>query len=100
MVFSRLESCRKYFTQDAWNVLQALVKVIRKRPSWYCGRQCTCQTKDETQSSVICESCLTWFYFSCLSLRQPPNLDAAKCGFAVHVTVSVKNSMPNSYFIS
>ena len=66
-----LESCRKYFTQDAWNNLQAVVKVIRKRPVWYCGR-CTHRIKDETQSSVICESCLTWFHFLCLGLKQPP----------------------------
>ena len=78
-----LESCRKYFTQDAWNAVQAVVEVIRKKPIWYCGR-CTCQIKDETQSSVICESCLTWFHFSCLSLKQPPKAKMWFCRTCYH----------------
>ena len=66
-----LQSCRKYFAQDAWKAVQGVVKILQKNPIWNCGR-CTHQIIDETQSSVVCENCLTWYHFTCLSLKQPP----------------------------
>lgn len=66
-----LENCRKYCTQDAWMVIKEVVNSLSKNPVWYCGR-CTNPISDETQSSVVCDSCLCWYHFTCLNLKQPP----------------------------
>lgn len=66
-----LDVCRKYFSLDAWLIVKDVVKEIEQNPTWHCGR-CTLQIEDETQSSIMCSSCLTWFHFTCLCLKQFP----------------------------
>ena len=55
---------QKYFSPDAWSVVCNVVNMIRKSPVWYCGR-CTKAICDETENSIVCESCLMWFHFVC-----------------------------------
>ena len=66
-----LDVCRKYFSLDAWLVVEEVVKVIKEDPTWFCGR-CTLQIEDKTQPSIMCNSCLTWFHFTCLCLKRSP----------------------------
>ena len=62
-----LISVQKYFSPDSWGV----VCNIGNQPVLYCGK-CT---KNETENSIACESCLTrivceqvWFWLLKLSL--------------------------------
>ena len=66
-----LDVCRKYFPLDAWLVVEEVVKVIKEDPTWHCER-CTLQIEDKTQPPIMCNSCLTWFHFTCLCLKRSP----------------------------
>ena len=63
-----LRSIQKYFSPDAWSVVCNVVDTIRKGPVWYC-RRCTMAICDETENSIVCESCLMWFHFVGVSLK-------------------------------
>ena len=43
----------------------------KSHPIWYCGR-CRNPIDDDMEDSVVCDSCLTWFHFHCISLKGPP----------------------------
>ena len=75
-----LESCRKYCSVDAWNLIKSVVEIIRNNPVYYCGR-CTNPISDETQSSIVCECCLNWYHFSCLNMKQSPKAKVWFCRF-------------------
>ena len=66
-----LKICRKYFTHDAWLAVEDVVGRLKDNPLWYCGR-CGKPIDDDTESSIICDSCLTWFHFSCLNMKKQP----------------------------
>ncbi len=66
-----LDSCRKYFSHDAWVAVQSVVDTIRKNPVFYCGR-CSCPIADNNECSIVCECCLTWYHFKCLSYEKAP----------------------------
>ena len=54
-----IESCHhKYFSHDAWISVQAVIEVLRSNPVWYYGL-CLKLINDESESSVMCDSCLT-----------------------------------------
>ena len=63
-----LDVCKKYFTKDAWLVVQDVTATIQRDPVWYCGR-CTIQINDDTDSSIQCDSCLMWFHFTCIGIH-------------------------------
>lgn len=73
-----LDSTRKYFSRDAWLAVEGVVQALRENPVYYCGR-CTRPIKDDTQSSIVCDCCLRWYHFQCLSLKQPPKSSAWFC---------------------
>ncbi len=73
-----LESCRKYFTDDAWKVVQSVVAVLSKNTTWHCGR-CTQPISDETEDSIACDCCLMWFHFKCVGLKQSPKSKVWVC---------------------
>ena len=66
-----LLSCRKYCTNEAWMAIQSVVAVLRDNPVWYCGR-CTKPINDDSESSIICDSCLTWYHFQCANISTNP----------------------------
>ena len=37
------------------------------------------RTDDDTESSIICDSCLTWFHFSCLNMKKQPKYKVWFC---------------------
>lgn len=65
-----MESCRKYFTKDAWIAVENVVCAIRSNPVWNCIT-CNKQIHSEEQS-IACDSCLLWYHFSCATLKQTP----------------------------
>ena len=66
-----LTSIRKYFTPDAWCAVMNVVESMKKNAVWFCG-SCTKSICDDTENSIVCESCLTWFHFECVSLKKHP----------------------------
>ena len=68
----------KYFTNDGWKALLHLVKAVKNETVWYCGR-CTNVINDEEENSVVCESCLVWFHFSCTGLRKALKASKSFC---------------------
>ena len=61
-----LNSCRKYFTDDAWAYVEQLIICLQKNPVYYCGH-CTNPIDDSTENSVKCSSCLIWFHYKCVT---------------------------------
>lgn len=64
-----LLSCRKYFSNDGWMAITSVCEAVKKNSVWFCGR-CTLQIDDETQSSIQCYSCLSWYHFKCVGLKK------------------------------
>ena len=60
---------RKYFSSDAWLVVEDVIKRKSKAIVWVCQ---VCQKDLHTQPSIICDSCLTWYHFKCVSLAKQP----------------------------
>ena len=38
---------------------------------WYCG-QCTNLIYDESESPIVCDSCLNWYHFQCVNNSNNP----------------------------
>ena len=51
-------------------LLQA-VECVKKHPVWY-SVVCTSAITDDSQDSIMCDSCLIGHHFMCTSLRQRP----------------------------
>ena len=63
-----VDICRKYCTQDAWSAIKSVVSILHEHPTWYCQR-CTLEIDDDVQSSIVCESCLVWYHFQCIGIK-------------------------------
>ena len=50
---------KKYFTIDAWMVVQNVMEVMQARRKWDCA---ACSLLLSTSESIACESCLDWFH--------------------------------------
>ena len=66
-----INSIQKYFSRDAWTSVEQVLQVVKRNPVWFCG-SCAKRINDDTDSSIICESCLSWFHFDCVGLTNPP----------------------------
>ena len=66
-----IQSIRKYFSTDAWCTLTNVLDVLRSNLVWYCGL-CAKEMCDETENSIKCDSCLTWFHFQCVGIKTGP----------------------------
>ena len=64
-------STQKYFTPDAWTAVVHVTELVKDHAVWYCGT-CTRSITDETEDSIVCESCLMWYHFECASIRSNP----------------------------
>lgn len=60
----------KYFQKNAW--LDVLACVHKKEQQEYCCTVCSKIISDESQKSIACDRCLTWFHFSCTSITAAP----------------------------
>ena len=60
---------RKYFTNDAWMVVEEVMKLKLDKMNWICH---SCSHDLHTEESIICDSCLLWYHFTCASLIRKP----------------------------
>ena len=60
---------KKYFTIDAWALVENVVSVIKERREWDCV---TCCSSLSAFKSIVCESCLDWFHLKCVGLKTAP----------------------------
>ena len=63
---------RKYFTYDAWLLVEQVLKRKQKKMTWVCN---ACHRDLHTKTSgpsIICESCLLWFHFAFVGLSKQP----------------------------
>ena len=63
-----VQSVQKYFTEDAWAALKQVIEIVKKNTVWYCG-VCLKAIDDNAENSIMCDSCLCWFHFCCVSLK-------------------------------
>lgn len=63
---------RKYFTYDAWLLVEQVLKRKQKKMTWVCNL-CHHDLHSKTSGlSIVCESCLQWFHFACVGLSKQP----------------------------
>ena len=60
---------KKYFTIDAWMVVQNVMEIMQARRKWDCA---ACSLLLSASESVACESCLDWFHLKCVGLKKAP----------------------------
>ena len=60
---------RKHFTCDAWLIVEQVVDQKIKNMRWVCK---SCQHDLDSGQSVVCDSCLLWFHFSCVGIVKYP----------------------------
>ena len=60
---------RKYFTTDAWELVENVMERMRTKVVWLCS---SCSSPLDTSESIVCESCLDWFHLKCVGLKRPP----------------------------
>ena len=60
---------RSYLSQEAWMIVQDVLKHKREIPSWTC---CVCHHDLRCEASIICESRLEWYHFRCVGLTGQP----------------------------
>ena len=58
-----INSVRQYCNSAAWSALQVAFAEATNNPVWYCAA--CCNTIDENDRCVACDSCLQWLHFWC-----------------------------------
>lgn len=69
---------KKYFTADAWQVVNQVVEVKRSQDTWCCR---VCQKEFQDGTSICCDSCLDWFHLGCVGLKSSPKRREWFCRF-------------------
>ncbi|CAB3995110.1 zinc finger SWIM domain-containing 1-like [Paramuricea clavata] len=59
---------RPYFNKDAWLLVNQIIAQVRQDPTWLCN-VCKCDVEEDC---VSCDSCLNWFHFECVTLKNAP----------------------------
>ena len=73
-----ISSIQKYFSIDAWSAVEQVLEVVKRNPVWFCG-SCAKKINDDTDNSILCESCLSWFHFNCVGLKTSPKAKKWYC---------------------
>ena len=60
---------RKYFSFDAWNLLEATMDTLRTVGSWTCS---VCHADLHSMESICCDGCLDWVHLKCTGLKRAP----------------------------
>ena len=67
---------RKFFSEDAWKLVSSVVKTKKNNMTWKCN---SCCNDLHSEPSIICDGCLLWFHFRCMSLTNAPKAKAWFC---------------------
>ena len=60
---------RRHFSSDTWLLSEDVVMLKSKKMTWTCQ---ACFHDLHTEQSILCDSCLLWFYFRCVGLSRQP----------------------------
>lgn len=60
---------RKYFSYDAWLVIEGVIQQKKQKMVWACT---TCNRDLHSEPSIICDLCLLRHHFSCVALSKNP----------------------------
>ncbi len=60
---------RRYFSNDAWLLVQDVVRRKKETDVWTCA---VCYHNLDQGESIICESCLEWHHFNCVGITRQP----------------------------
>ena len=60
---------RKHFSEEAWMIVKGVLQHKKERSVWICP---SCQRNLHDEQSIVCESCLNWYHFRCVSLTAQP----------------------------
>ena len=60
---------RSYFTNEAWMIVEDVVKRKQSFDIWFCA---TCQASLEGRQAIICDLCLQWYHFTCVGIQTQP----------------------------
>ena len=60
---------RHYFTNDAWPLVEDVIKRKRLMNVWLCN---CCNKHFNIDESIVCEHCLLWYHFSCVGISKLP----------------------------
>ncbi|XP_043269802.1 uncharacterized protein [Venturia canescens] len=78
-------SMKKYFSGDAWRVVEQILECKRKNDVFLCA-VCAVDldtTIDESSSnckfSIRCDYCVLWYHVGCVGLKKPPKSKLWKC---------------------
>lgn len=66
-----MQSVKRFFTQDAWETVEAIIKIKQEGCSYFCT-VCELEIDDDQDESINCSSCLGWLHFKCTGLRSSP----------------------------
>jgi len=68
---------RKYFTADAWLVIEDVLKQKKGNPTtWICE---ICHKNLSWNQSIGCDLCLNWFHFKCVGITKYPKMKTWFC---------------------
>ena len=62
----------EYCHSQAYKILLSLVHKKTKQPHWKCGQ---CRKNSINKRSIVCEKCLKWYDFQCITLKEKPRGD-------------------------
>ena len=60
---------RKYFSLDAWCILEATIDTMQTSENWVCT---LCHMDLHSFESICCDGCLEWVHMKCVGLQRPP----------------------------
>lgn len=87
---------RKYFSDDAWMIVSDVVEHKKLKMLWKCNM---CYHDLHSKPSIICDGCLLWFHFDCVSLTKVPKGSAGHAVGELHCLQKFKEYL-NMYLIS
>ena len=65
---------RRYLTNNAWKLIEDVVERKKDCDVWLC-KICHHDLHDSNaEQSIICDSCLEWYHFSCAGVNTPPKM--------------------------
>ncbi|KAK6167997.1 hypothetical protein SNE40_021909 [Patella caerulea] len=64
-----INTIRKYFSFDAWKMVEEAMKTMQTKGTWLCKRCCGCLDAFE---SIGCDACLEWYHMKCLAMKSRP----------------------------
>ncbi len=72
---------QRFFTYDAWEAVEQMVKIKSVRPVWFCP---TCNKK-VVNNGIVCDCCLQWQHMNCAGLCNAPKSKHWFCSKCSHL---------------